>query len=191
MVTHDDTFLYRFRVRERVFRLADDEVQELQQAAAEGDAYAQYGYGRWLYYHNPDDDALHRAEQLFEAAKDAVPDALAAYAQMWRYGETRANVMDVECCHELMRTAIAQGSELAEQQRRLHDVVDERLRRGLQLGEGICGYFLYTHYYYGGLGYTTDTTNAFAYWSTLRQVLAQRGILWQLPGELNPEVMFD
>ena len=31
----------------------------------------------------------------------------------------------------------------------------------------------------------------FAYWSTLRQVLAERGILWQSPSELNPRVMFD
>lgn len=31
----------------------------------------------------------------------------------------------------------------------------------------------------------------FAYWSTLRQVLAERGILWQSPHELNPGVMFD
>ena len=31
----------------------------------------------------------------------------------------------------------------------------------------------------------------FAYWSTLRRVLAERGILWQSPHELNPGVMFD
>ena len=31
----------------------------------------------------------------------------------------------------------------------------------------------------------------FAHWSTLRSVLAERGILWQSPSELNPRVMFD
>lgn len=31
----------------------------------------------------------------------------------------------------------------------------------------------------------------FAYWSTLRQVLAERGIEWHSPHELNPRVMFD
>ena len=31
----------------------------------------------------------------------------------------------------------------------------------------------------------------FAYWSTLRQVLSERGIIWQSPSELNPRVMFD
>lgn len=31
----------------------------------------------------------------------------------------------------------------------------------------------------------------FAYWSTLRQVLAERGICWHSPSEMNPRVMFD
>jgi hypothetical protein len=31
----------------------------------------------------------------------------------------------------------------------------------------------------------------FGYWSTLRQVLAERGIMWRSPSELNPKVMFD
>ena len=31
----------------------------------------------------------------------------------------------------------------------------------------------------------------FAYWSTLRQVLSERGMLWHSPSELNPHVMFD
>ena len=31
----------------------------------------------------------------------------------------------------------------------------------------------------------------FAYWSTLSQVLSERGILWQSPSQLNPGVMFD
>lgn len=31
----------------------------------------------------------------------------------------------------------------------------------------------------------------FAYWSTLREVLAERGIHWHSPHELNPRVMFD
>lgn len=31
----------------------------------------------------------------------------------------------------------------------------------------------------------------FAYWNTLKQVLSERGILWQSPHELNPRVMFD
>ena len=281
--THDEPFLQRFRTRERVFSLTDDEVQDLKQAAEQGDAFAQYGYGRWLYYRYPYDGALREAEQLFSGVKDIIPDALAAYAQMWRYGETQENRMDVERCRELMKTALARGSQLAdlqtaryrifgifceaepqgvsqmieqrvkgcrvndpawftmlafayeelgqideaircyeqaiqlgeiedyaylamlyhqrgnmalyeelmeegiekgcalcmiyqadmseddfeelttEERQQLHTTVDERLRRGLQLGEGMCAYYLYSHYYYGGLGYTLDKPKAFAF----------------------------
>ena len=31
----------------------------------------------------------------------------------------------------------------------------------------------------------------FSYWSTLRQVLAERGITWRSPNQMNPRVMFD
>ena len=31
----------------------------------------------------------------------------------------------------------------------------------------------------------------FEYWSTLRRVLSERGIMWHSPSELNPKVMFD
>lgn len=283
MITHDESFLFRFRTRERVFCITDDEVQELKQAAELGDAYAQYGYGRWLYYHNPFEGALHEAERLFTGVKNVIPDALAAYAQMWRFGETKENMMDIERSRELMKHAIVEGSQLAdmqkarsqifgifceanalgvskeierrvkgcqindpawfsllayayeelgqredaihyyeeaikygdtsayvylamlyyqrgnmalyeelmeegiekgcalcmiyqadmsddefeelstEEQKQLHVTVDERLHRGLKLGEGMCAYFLFQHYYYGGLGYTLDTPKAFAY----------------------------
>ena len=282
-VTHDEQFLRCFRTKERVFCLTDDEVTVLKQTAEQGDAFAQYGYGRWLYYHNPYDGALHEAELLFLQTKDSLPDALAAYAQMWRYGETKDNVMDIEKSRELMKVAISRGSQLAdlqtaryrifgnfceaealgvskmiekrlngcqecdpawftllafayeelgrqedairfyeqaiklgeigdyahlamlyyqrgnmalyeelmeegiekgcalcmiyqsdmsdddfeelsaEEQQQLHAAVDERLHRGLQLGEGMCAYFLFSHYYYGGLGYTVDIPKAFAY----------------------------
>lgn len=283
MITHDESFLIRFRTRERVFQLTDDEVQELKQATEQGDAYAQYGYGRWLYYHNPYNGAMHEAERLFTGVRNIIPDALAAYAQMWRFGETKENMMDIERSRELMKNAIEEGSQMADMQRarsqifgsfcepnalgvskeieqriknrqindpawfsllayayeelgqredaihyyeeaikygdtsayvylamlynqrgnmalyeelmeegiekgcalcmiyqadmsdddfeelsaeeqmQLHAVIDERLHLGLKLGEGLCAYFLFQHYYYGGLGYTLDTPKAFAY----------------------------
>lgn len=282
-ISNTEDFLRRFRTKGRVLSLTDQEVSALKQTAAQGDAYAQYGYGRWLYYHIPNDDALHDAEDLFIAAKDTVPDALAAYALMWRYGETRENVMDLERSNELMDGAVSRGSELAElkvasfsifgsfceadpegvskmieqriadstaydpswltqlayayqelnrmedairclenaielgetdtyadlaelyyqrgnialyeslmeegiekgcpmcmlyqadideefyeelcpeEQRQLHDDVEERLCRGLQLGEGLCAYFLYILHYNGNLGFTADRARAFAY----------------------------
>ena len=51
--THDEQFLRRFRTKDRVGHLTTDEVEQLRQAADKGDAYARYGYGRWLYYLNP------------------------------------------------------------------------------------------------------------------------------------------
>ena len=52
-LSRDDRFLRRFLTKERVGYLTSDEVEQLRQAAKDGDAYAQYSYGRWRYYLNP------------------------------------------------------------------------------------------------------------------------------------------
>lgn len=293
-ITHDETFLRRFRTKERVVHHDNDTVDALRKAAKQGDPYAQYGYGRWLYYMIPYEDALWDAEKLFWDAKVLIPDALAAYAQMRRYGETQTTspaTMDVEECKKLLEQAKNRGSELAEllmarhrvfgnfrepepeqvakeiekrlnitsgqdtsplqgydpswhtvlafayeeagrdddaisqyeqaialgeleaypylafiyerrgnialyeeymeegcekgsilcyiyqadtkdevfeelpeeEQQKLHQAIDERLRRGLAMGEGMCGYYLWMHYYYEELGYKEDVLKAFAY----------------------------
>mgnify|MGYP002623319697 CR=1 FL=1 len=115
-VTHDEQFLRRFRVKERITRLTDDDVKELRKQAGMGDAFAQYGLGRWLYYMAPSDTAMREAEQLFCESKEYVPDALAAYALMWRYGETKENVMDIGKSDSLLQEALLRGSERAAQQ---------------------------------------------------------------------------
>jgi hypothetical protein len=115
-VTHDERFLRRFRNRDRVMRLTDDDVEMLRKVAEKGDAYAQYGLGRWLYYYMPTDTAIREAEELFLAAKKYVPDALAAYAMMWRYGETKENMMDLEESQKLLQDALKRGSEKAAHQ---------------------------------------------------------------------------
>jgi len=115
-VTHDEQFLYRFRLRERVLRLTDDDVELLRKQADEGDVFAQYGLGRWLYYKQPTETAMSEAEALFVESKNNVPDALAAYALMWRYGETKENVMDLEKSNKLLGKALHRGSERAAQQ---------------------------------------------------------------------------
>ena len=283
---HDKQFLRQFLTKERVMQLADDDIEKLHQASEMGDAYAQYAYGRWLYLYNPYDGALADAEKLFFASKDIVPDSLAVYAQMLRYGETEIthpSAIDIEKSQQMTEEAISRGSELgalnwarhhifgnfcqaepaqiaeeieqrlrnhpdsdpswynmlayayeeldrqddaiqsyekaiaqgelnaysnlaflymkrgnmalyeeymeeglekraggcyiyqadindedfdelpeAEQQQ-LHQTIDERLRLGLKKGEGLCAYYLWLHNYYGGLGYTEDTTMAFSY----------------------------
>ena len=111
-----EEFLRRFRTKERIMRLTEADVQLLRERAAEGDAYAQYGLGRWLYYMAPSDTSMSEAEELFCKSKNDVPDALAAYALMWRYGETKENVMDLAKCSKFLQTALQRGSERAAQQ---------------------------------------------------------------------------
>lgn len=114
-VTHDERFLRRFRTRERIMRLTKEDVELLQKMSAKDDIFASYGLGRWLYYNAPTDTAMHEAEQLFLSTKKYIPDALAAYALMWRYGETKENIMDLKESHELLQTALKRGSVRAAQ----------------------------------------------------------------------------
>ena len=83
---------------------------------AKDDVFAAYGLGRWLYYNAPTDTAMREAEELFLATKKYIPDALAAYAMMWRYGETKENMMDVKESNKLLQAALKRGSERAAQQ---------------------------------------------------------------------------
>lgn len=116
-ITPDETFLRHFRTKERVMMLSGDDVSVLKHVAAQGNAYAQYGYGRWLYYNNPEKDSMREAEELIIAAKPFIPDALASYALMLRYGDTKENVMDIEESDKLLLSALKKGSIRAAQQR--------------------------------------------------------------------------
>lgn len=116
VVTDNEEFLRRFRTKERIMQLTADDVKLLRKMADMGDAFAQYGLGRWLYYMQPADDSMGEAETLFLASMNHVPDAMAAYALMWRYGETKENVMDLEKSNKLLEEAIHRGSERAAQQ---------------------------------------------------------------------------
>lgn len=112
-LTHDETFLRRFRTKARVIKIDRADIEKVRKLAEQGDAYAQYAYGRWLYINNPTDTSIQEAEELFLAAEAQVPDALAFYASMWYWGETKENRMDVEKCDELQESAIRRGSEKA------------------------------------------------------------------------------
>ena len=115
-ITHDEAFLRRFRVKARFMRLTEADVQLLRKEASAGDVYAQYALGRWLYYMAPSDTSMSEAEELFRESMSHVPDALAAYALMWRYGDTRENAMDIEQSNKLLQAALQRGSERAAQQ---------------------------------------------------------------------------
>ena len=278
--------LSRFLVKDRIQHLTDEEVNQLRQASRQDDAFAQYGYGRWLYYLNPYQGAMKDAEELFFKTKDVLPDSMAAYALMIRYGETvstRPSEMDIEEYQKLLLQAKEQGSLLASVQYardriygtfceaepikvteeiekllsenpnsdsfwylllafayeatnrpedaekiyeralelgeldsyfylaniyqkkgntalaeeyfedgcskgctmcllyqsdmdaeeyeslnestqfQIHQNIDERLRRGLQMGEGYCAYYLWMHYKNGNLGYPKNEDKAFSY----------------------------
>ena len=97
--------LQKFLIKDRIQHLTDEEVNQLRQASRQGDAFAQYGYGRWLYYLNPHQGAMKDAEELFFKTKDVLPDSMAAYALMIRYGEpvsTRPSEMDIEEYQKLL-----------------------------------------------------------------------------------------
>ena len=285
-ITHNELFLRKFRTKERVMRLPDEAIETLRKAVRMGDVYAQYGLGRWLYYFNPEKESMRQAEELFFAAIITLPDAMAAYAQMLRYGETEkfhASSMDIEESTKLINQAADRGSVLAavqsarhrmfgnhceaepqqvaceieqrlanepntdplwytllghayleqgqrekaaeqyeqalalgeldvypylasiyqqrgnmalsdsymeegcnrgiaacmafradmkdedyeelpeDEKQRLHHEIDERLHRGLKMGDGVCAFYLWWHNYYGSLGFEEDVPKALAY----------------------------
>jgi len=285
-ITHDRQFLRRFTTRDRVRYLTEDDVALLRKACEAGDPYAQYGYGRWLYYLNPFDDAMRRTEELYLTCQSLIPDAMAAYGQMIRFGETVItfpNTMDIDESNRHIELAARRGSELGalllarhrifghhreaepqvvaeeiekrlaeerdpdpqwyivlgyayqelertdeaisyyekaidmgsaddcillagiysqrgnhalceeimeegcrkglisclayqadmseetfqalseEEQQQLHQDLDERLHRGIRMGDGCCAYWLWRTIYYGGLGYEEDEEKSYPY----------------------------
>ncbi len=113
VVSHDETFLRRFRTKLRIVKIDKSDIEQIKELAGQGDVYAKYAYGRWLYFNNPTDTSMQEAEELFLAAESHIPDALAAYASMWYYGETKENVMDIDRYDKLEEEAIRRGSERA------------------------------------------------------------------------------
>jgi len=282
-LTHDRRFLRRFLLKDRMCYLTADDVAMLRQASEAGDPYAQYAYGRWLFYFNPFDGALLKAEKLFVASKGHVADAQAALGVMIGFGDTATGTMDIDESRHLLEQAVARGSELGafvltqqriygrfrkaepemvlqeikgrlaterdadpnwhtlqgwslqelyrdeeaatcferamnegeadaciylacyyqergnnalsneimeegirkgvvsclvykadtdddvfnemseEDQQQLHEDIDCRLHRGMQLGDGFCAYYLWLNNYYGSLGYKKDPTQSFVY----------------------------
>lgn len=102
---------------------------------------------------------------------------LSPYAFLAMYYQERGNIALYE---ELMEEGLEKGCAMCfiyqadmdeedfkelpkTEQQTLHRQVDERLHRGLNQGEGLCAYYLYTHYNYGTLGYEEDIPRAFDY----------------------------
>jgi len=114
-ISPDYQFLSRFYTKYSIVNLTDEEVEQLRKAAKAGDAYAQYGFARWLFITNPYRGSLRDAERLFYANKDTIPDSMASYAWMLRFGETEVThpaEVDAELFLELLNQSVSRGSEL-------------------------------------------------------------------------------
>jgi len=117
-ITHDETFLRRVRTAERVAALSTDEVKMLRDAC-DTDAYAAYGYARWLWTLQPTKQSATEARRwLLRLANDngAPADAVALLATTYRYGGCAAwdeVEVDTRKYTNLRDEAIAKGSVLA------------------------------------------------------------------------------
>lgn len=78
----------KFALSSNMFHLTDEQVQELEQQAAEGNAEACYKLGRYLYCVRPEANSVDRAAVLFMQAKaEGVVDAAVAISLMWYNGD--------------------------------------------------------------------------------------------------------
>ena len=112
-ITHDREFLQHFLTRWRTLSISPEMVERLKNS---DDYYACYGYGRWLYYANPDGNSLKEAEEklLLAANYGFVADAFAALAQMHYDGTTETDIANHEMHAFLMYKAQTENSELAQ-----------------------------------------------------------------------------
>ena len=114
-ITHDREFLKHFLTRWRTLSLSPEMVERLKNS---DDYYACYGYGRWLYYANPDGNSLKLAQEKLELAANMgeVADALAALAEMHYIGAVAEDKTDYQQSAFLMYKATLEKSELAQYQ---------------------------------------------------------------------------
>ncbi len=118
---------------------------------------------------------LENAKQMYQTAiEHNVEDACFFLAHIYR------NEGDNDTYRKLMLEGIKQGSALCHildadmdeeefyklslsKQGELKSKVEKRLERGIQLGEGLCAYYLAFNYYHGKLGFDHDINKAFEY----------------------------
>lgn len=112
-ITHDREFLQHFLTRWRTLSISPEMVERLKNS---DDYYACYGYGRWLYFANPDGNSLKEAQEKLTLAVNygGVADAFAALAPMHYDGMVENNMANHEMHAFLMYKAQTEGSELAQ-----------------------------------------------------------------------------
>lgn len=112
-ITHDREFLQHFLTRWRTLSISPEMVERLKNS---DDYYACYGYGRWLYYANPDGNSMKLAEEKLTLAANYgyVADAFAALAEMHYVGAVAEDKVDYQQSAFLMYKAAHEKSELAQ-----------------------------------------------------------------------------
>ncbi len=112
-ITHDREFLKHFITRWRTLSISPEMVERLKNS---DDYYACYGYGRWLYYANPDGKSIKEAQAKLTLAANYgyVADAFAALAEMYYNGSVESDKADPEQHVFLMYKAAQEKSELAQ-----------------------------------------------------------------------------
>ena len=112
-ITHDREFLKHFITRWRTLSISPEMVERLKNS---DDYYACYGYGRWLYYANPDGNSMKEAQEKLTLAANYgyVADAFAALAPMYYDGTVDTDKVNHEMHAFLMYKAQTEGSELAQ-----------------------------------------------------------------------------
>lgn len=120
------------------------------------------------------DDTENAKQMYYKAIEHNVERAYAFLAFIYR------NEGDTDTYRKLMLEGIEQGCALCcildadmsedefyklslTKQRELKRDVRKRLERGIQLGEGLCAYYLAFNYYHGDLGFQRNITKAFKY----------------------------
>lgn len=117
----DEDLLNDADVDTRLFKLTEEQLEEIQSEADDGNSKAQYVLGRYYMVVKPDDDFMDKAWELFDAAASkGVANAYAAQAQMVLFGY--AEVSSVDDYNELLDKALNEGSPMA-MKMRLEDMV--------------------------------------------------------------------
>lgn len=105
-------FLRIFYVRENIFFLSAKSIQIIERAAAEGNKYAQFAFARIHIVSKPNDDSVRISlDYLEKAHNQGLPDATAALADAWQYGDM--GIVDRSKYAELLNDALERDSEFA------------------------------------------------------------------------------
>lgn len=105
-------FLRVFYQRNSIFKLSKETIQRITRAAENNDACALFALGRYHIVTKPSPLSASTSLFLFGLAmQNKLPDAIAASAEAWRYGDV--GMVDHEKADQMLALALKEGSEYA------------------------------------------------------------------------------